>query len=400
MRNAEGLTCPDAVPVERQLNRAFTFAWAFTLSAVMAFTLTLSAHDLSVSVARVGGVLGVLFIVYSLAMPRVTLLREVTIYSLLFGYMLLQLLWSDDLVLALNTLIPALDCLVAMLLLTSLMNYFDRRAVLAGVVFGFLVGSLYFTLTEGFPFDRYPDFPYNAIANMYLFGMFATLLLGVHQRHKWPYFALAVLLALHVLATTSIKANLGILLGLLAAGLFYFTYMRRLLGRYFFFILILTGGLVATVLSSEGLMRTLQSGFERASLGVQILQAREDLPGYSAYGQRNVWQGEGLRGWLDNPLFGHGVEAFRFEFGITSHSTPIDLLYNSGVIGLLLFYAIFASLAWRLLRARNLRGTGALVLAGVVCYGFMTLSGTMHYNTFLAGFFALAAAMLDEPVRT
>ena len=95
-------------------------------------------------------------------------------------------------------------------------------------------------------------------------------------------------------------------------------------------------------------------------------------------------------------MFGHGAESFRAENGITSHSTPIDLLYNFGLVGLALFYAVFASLLWRLTgkvdaRSQSLR---ALVLAGVVCQVFMSLSGTLYYQSFLALFVGTSTALL------
>jgi hypothetical protein len=82
--------------------------------------------------------------------------------------------------------------------------------------------------------------------------------------------------------------------------------------------------------------------------------------------------------------------------GVTSHSTPIDLLYNSGVIGFLAFYAMFVSLGLRLVQVRGLAlgSLPSLIFGGLVCYLFITLSGTMHYNTFMAIFFAVSAGLL------
>ena len=108
---------------------------------------------------------------------------------------------------------------------------------------------------------------------------------------------------------------------------------------------------------------------------------------------------KGLTGWTQNPMFGHGVEAFRARFGITSHSTPVDLLYNSGVIGLGLFYAIFVSMAGRLARPRGTapRTADPVILGALVCYMFISLSGTMHYNASLAVFVAIGTAVLRRP---
>ena len=104
-------------------------------------------------------------------------------------------------------------------------------------------------------------------------------------------------------------------------------------------------------------------------------------------------------------MLGNGVEAFRADYAITSHSTPIDLLYNSGIIGFGLFYGMFASVAWRVLRTRAgaLHGFQALTIFGLTCYSFISLSGTLYYDTFVAAFLAITAGILvraaERPVR-
>jgi len=149
-------------------------------------------------------------------------------------------------------------------------------------------------------------------------------------------------------------------------------------------------------MSNDDLQKVLERGVTRVSIGLSVLQSREDQPGYTAFQYRTIWEREGLSGWLENPVFGYGVEAFRYEFGITSHSTPIDLLYNSGLIGVMLFYGTFGSLAQRLWRVRgvNTRSMGAVIFGTLVCYAFITLSAAMYTNTYLAAFFGLSSQIL------
>ncbi|MBT8080442.1 MAG: hypothetical protein KJO31_17820, partial [Gammaproteobacteria bacterium] len=111
---------------------------------------------------------------------------------------------------------------------------------------------------------------------------------------------------------------------------------------------------------------------------------------------RSYWAKRGIEGWTASPVFGHGVESFRATHGITSHSTPIDLLYNTGVIGLFLFYGMFISIAWRILRTASADDNGLrpLLFAALSCYAFITLSGTMIYQTFLAVFIAFGVSLL------
>jgi len=137
-------------------------------------------------------------------------------------------------------------------------------------------------------------------------------------------------------------------------------------------------------------------GVQRVTVGVQVLQARDNVAGYSAFEQRDYWRQVGIDGWKLNPVFGYGTEAFRTDYGITSHSTPIDLLYNYGLIGLVLFYSVFVSLLWRLFIVDRGRSSSqrVLIFAGVVCYVFISISGTLHYNSFLAAFLGISVALL------
>jgi hypothetical protein len=66
------------------------------------------------------------------------------------------------------------------------------------------------------------------------------------------------------------------------------------------------------------------------------------------------------------------------------------------LIGFALFYAIFVSVGIRLVRVggSTLGNLPALIFAGLVCYAFITLSGTMHYNSFMAIFFAMSTGLL------
>jgi len=314
--------------------------------------------------------------------------------------MLISLLWTDNVRLAMNTLVPAVAFVSILFLFSALATYHNLHSVLAGVLCGVILGSSIYSKISRFPFAYPVDFSYNAIAGMYLFGLFIALLFGCYRRSKLLLFV-ALLFFMLVLATTSIKFNLGIALGGISAGVIYFKHFLKSLGRNVFPLMVFGGALIFAVASSGELRRSVESGIDRALLGIQVLQARENVPGYSAFGSRARWQRDGLEGWVENPLFGHGVEAFRDRYGITSHSTPIDLLYNSGLIGFFLFYAILVSLMWRLFqwsRRETEDGIHALIFGTAACYLFISLSAPLHYSAFFAAFIAMSAAVLNRRV--
>jgi len=348
--------------------------------------------------ARLGAVVAIILALHLLRFPRVVFTREAILYALFLAYMFVEMLWTSDTLLALNTLVPASNFVLILILYGSLMAFHDQRAVLVGSLFGFLLGAATYTAIAGFPFAYPAEFSYNAIAAMYLFGLFVSLLLASHGRLTAVYIAIATGVVLHIMATTSIKTNLGVLFGIMAVGVVYFRYLAHALRRNVVIVLVLIGGLIFAMTTNEGLVETVRRGADRVSLGIEVLQAREDIAGYSSFELRSTWQRDGLVAWAENPLFGYGVEAFRSKYGITSHATFIDLLYNSGLIGFALFYGVLISVMLRLYRASESVGQGerATILATIVCYVFITLSGNIHYSSFLAVFIAISASILSR----
>jgi O-antigen ligase len=346
--------------------------------------------------ARVGVVLAFFLILHTLRCQKILLGREVVVYACFLGYMTLSVLWTPGPKLAINTLLPGLNFLLILMLFGSLVMFHNLRAVLTGMLFGFLFGAAVYTVTTRFPFALPEDFSYNAIAGMYMFGLFAVLLWGWHTRQRLVCLAMAAVTMSLIAATTSIKANLGVLLGAASAGVIYFTTFVRIIGRSAILLVVVIAAIGYAIVSNEALLERLQDGIDRVTIGAQVLGAREDTSQGTSFNDRKYWQKVGLAGWARNPVFGDGVEAFRADVGITSHSTPIDLLYNFGLIGFGLFYALFALLAWRLYVTRHLQlgSLPILILSGVVCYLFVSLSAPLHYGSFLAIFIGVTSTLL------
>jgi hypothetical protein len=55
-------------------------------------------------------------------------------------------------------------------------------------------------------------------------------------------------------------------------------------------------------------------------------------------------------------------------------------------------------MAWRLYRMRHRLPSGeiAVILGGLVCYMFMSLTGTLYYSASLAVFVAISTALLSQ----
>ena len=270
--------------------------------------------------------------------------------------------------------------------------------MICGILGAFVVGAVSYTYLSGFPFQRPDGFSYNAFAVMYLSGLYCALLFGLICGSRVLAGTLALVFLLHIVATTSIKTNLGLAAGVLVVSAIFFLRTARIVARNVVYLVVLGAALAYAITSSDELSRRVDVGIQRISLGVEILQSRQDQSGSTSYGLREEWTSIGLEGWASNPVFGEGVEAFRATHGAHSHTVPVELLYNTGLIGFVLFYSVFASLMFRVLltgqtAARNLH---ALVVAGTVCYMLMTFGGTPQYEYYLGIFLATSVALLER----
>jgi len=339
-----------------------------------------------------------LLVVQVCRLPLLLVTGETVLYLAFLTYLTISLIWTPDTVLGLNTIFPGADFVVLMVMYGSMFRWHDLHSTIVGALAGFWLCALAYAARTGYPLSIPEDFSYNAYAAMYFHGLFLTLLYAWNTGRKFVPLMMSLVLLLHIAATTSIKTSLGILLGIAVIALFYRRDLFKLVGRFGAYIAAGLVGLTYLVLANDFVIDRLKYGYARLEIGLKVLAAREDQQGYQGFDERAMWLKEGLRLWRENPVFGHGVEAFRVPFGITSHSTPVDLLYNSGLIGLGLFYAVFAVFTLRVWRLRGRPGTGlrSILFGCLVLYASVTLSGTVFYLSFIGAFFGIAIALLER----
>jgi len=390
---------PQALPAW-QLSAGLRRFASFALAAAYAMVQMAHAVFDNFDDLRYASVVFVFIALQSLIRPRLLIFREQLIYLVFAGYVTLSLLWTPDRVLAMNTVLPTLNFVLVLTLFSSMLTYGDRRAVVAGALTGFLIGAAAYSEWTRYPFIYPEEFPYNAVASMYLFGLLMTCLWGWQRKARIIPLAVGMIVLLLIAGTTSIKTNLGVMLGTAATAIVYFRRSLHALRRSVFLLILLGGAVIAATLSSPFMVDRVTAGVLRVTSGAEVLTERDKERDASQMGleTRERWRDQGVAGWQRNPVIGYGAEAFRADFGITSHSTPVDLLYNFGIIGLGLFYSVFASLALRLVRAGRQGSVGPqpLIFAGIVCYSFISLSGTVFYNAFVAMFIATACVFIGD----
>ncbi len=114
---------------------------------------------------------------------------------------------------------------------------------------------------------------------------------------------------------------------------------------------------------------------------------------------------EGLDIVKDNPVTGVGLDNFRYVSGADTyaHSTPIELLVSTGVIGAILYYMIYAVLFYRLLklsRRSSLREPMLCGLFGLAAYMLMDITHVSFSEKTSWIFLALLSATAEVQRRS
>ena len=377
----------------------------FLLAAAGSLAICIRAYVLSFYVEYLGICFGVLIATIVILKTKIFISRELIMYITFFLFMVAGLLWVDDFELALNTTIyPAFTFVQIMLFYHLLIDTKNAASIVTGVLLGTVIGTLSCIKQSNFPFTYPDDFSYNAIALIFVSGVIFSMLFLYYTGNRSMGLVLVAVFFVLCVATGSIKSNVGLVLGFAISVLVYFRSVRiaSYLRRFWLGTLIILCIVLLALARSESFLETLDTGWERLLLGVEVMRAQDDIAGYSGFAERQWWVNSAIEGWSRNPIFGYGPEAFRYKFGMTSHSTYADLLYNTGLIGTALFLGIFVSIFVRLLRlaGKGRSGVKAVILGGLLCYVFITLSGTMHYNAYLAMFLGVCVPLLKRMKAT
>lgn len=182
-----------------------------------------------------------------------------------------------------------------------------------------------------------------------LLGLAVTLLLPIGHRfvHKALTASIISAFVLGVALSGSRKAILGVAGLFIAHGM---VLLMRSAGRPAKFL----GVTVVVVLSLVAVFYWFQTTpyWSRVENLFFFLQGEDVREG--SLNERAALMAAGVELWKENPIIGLGTDQFRFhasKFGIRetySHSNPVEVLANFGLIGALLYYATYVALGWRL----------------------------------------------------
>ncbi len=191
----------------------------------------------------------------------------------------------------------------------------------------------------------------NSLAVFILFSLFLSIYsldnkdksMYLSRTMKYICFANIILCLYTIFLTQSRKGMIfGVLLVLLYASL-RFSFKKVIP----YLLSIVTLILMPTLI--PGLTSHFEGGIERIEALLNLSNNSGGQVDNSAI-TRLYYIAEGWQGFLDNPIFGHGINSFRHYFGQYAHNNFIELLFSVGIIGFIIYYSIHLSILKKLIK--------------------------------------------------
>ena len=260
-------------------------------------------------------------------------------------------------------------------------NYITKLFLVVGIlycsyyVYTLKVTGIITAITFG---DRFGG----SVNNINELGMFMTLffLFFIHignTNKRWIYYLLSIIPACIVIATNSRKAIIGLIIGL-SLYIYLCNHSKKKLKTIFYIciLLIFIFGLLQLPVF-ENIYNRMSSLWKDTAdkSAVQSSYIRSNMIDF------------GLTGIKNKPIFGHGFNMFTLNYGYQSgtytysHNNYIELLYNQGILGLVLYYLRYIIVIkgmWIFIRTKDKLGIILLVfLILSIAYDFACVS---YYN--------------------
>lgn len=97
----------------------------------------------------------------------------------------------------------------------------------------------------------------------------------------------------------------------------------------------------------------------------------------------------GISGWLDSPLWGHGAQSFAQRYGLYSHNNYVELLYSGGLFLFCMYYVLHLFIVGAAIRQKSLDRIWIVSLVLVLLFMDMALVSylsklTLYWLVFVA----------------
>jgi O-antigen ligase len=274
--------------------------------------------------------------------------KTISLFSI---YLLFSYYWSPSSTFQKNLLLQGSLILNSMALFYIISKYRVWEAVLVGyVIYGYINHLLLFKILPVSLFSSEDSFIYgrfvgaglnaNTFAIDLFFGTFSTLLLVKITRNRFYKFLLwiNIPLVLNAIIYSGSKKGLSSFIIIMVFYLYQYylkykskTIIYASLGLVAICIAFLIYGDSVSVSNMPPIFDRFAGLFREVNSGV----------GDDSTSARISYILLGIEGFLKNPVLGYGQDAFAYFYYAYSHNNFIEILFNLGLVGFILYYRMF-----------------------------------------------------------
>lgn len=140
--------------------------------------------------------------------------------------------------------------------------------------------------------------------------------------------------------------------------------------------------------SFEGGLERLESVFNIANNSTMI---------DNSTAMRLYFINEGLKGFIEYPIFGHGINSFRYYYEYYAHNNYIELLFGTGLVGFLIYYSIHLNVLKNLLSnwKKNFFITLFVIILLFMDVGYVSYESKLNMLTFVTLFMIIDYSNLN-----
>jgi len=351
----------------------------------------------------IGMLLVILHLFFSVIQKKELLFMNSTlyIYSIFFIFTIASILWSTDMDLALIMNVRMAYLLITIITIYSILQKYDiSSSIHYGIIFGiFLNFILYFDLIN-VPIETWLWLRYqgttgnpNVLAIVSIFSIFSSIILLYIYRYKnyLKYLHITnIIISIFLILITASKK------GILFGSLLLFIYLLFSHNKFKKIIYIAGTLFLGWMIAIQYF--NIDKLFEKVSYGLIRFERLFGLGGThidkSSQDRMNLIK-NGLEKFSEHPYFGFGIDNFRYYFNFYAHNNYVELLFDVGIIGTVIYYMMYIILIKKTTYLKD-KFLKYMIISLLIIVLIMDIALVSYYYKFLLTYIILISYYVEK----